>query len=161
MTKPYAEVIGDPVAHSKSPLIHNFWLGKLGIDAVYSACRVKPEGLADYFAARRSDDFWRGCNVTIPHKIAVMALADRVDGEAKDIGASNCVIPSAEGLCATNTDAKGVLEALDTTPWPVCVIGNGGAARAALSALDLLAAHNLRLLVRDVSRGRAMRPRWG
>lgn len=156
MSRPYAEVIGDPIAQSKSPLIHNFWLGKLGIDAEYRACHVKPEELADYFARRRDDAEWRGCNVTIPHKIAVMALADHVDGEAKEIGATNCVFPTAEGLRATNTDSRGVLEAVDSCPWPVCVIGNGGAARAALGALDLLAAHNLRLLVRDVSRGRAM-----
>lgn len=156
MSRPYAEVIGDPIAHSKSPLIHNFWLGKLGIDAEYRACHVRPEELADYFTQRRVDSQWRGCNVTIPHKVAVLSIADKVDGEVKDIGASNCVLPTAQGLYATNTDAEGILEAIDTSPWPVCVIGNGGAARAALSALDLLAAHNLRLLVRDESRGKAM-----
>ena len=156
MSRPYAEVIGDPIAHSKSPLIHNFWLGKLGIDAEYRACHVRAEELAAYFARRRGDTEWRGCNVTIPHKVAAMSLADHVDGEAREIGATNCVFPSADGLCATNTDSRGVLEAVDTCPWPVCVIGNGGAARAALGALDLLAAHNLRLLVRDEARGRAM-----
>ena len=53
MGRPYAEVIGDPIAHSKSPLIHNFWLGKLGIDAEYRTCHVKPDELADYFRRRR------------------------------------------------------------------------------------------------------------
>ena len=55
MTRPYAEVIGDPIAHSKSPLIHNFWLGKLGIDAEYRACHVRPDELEDYFTRRRGD----------------------------------------------------------------------------------------------------------
>lgn len=59
MTRRYAEVIGDPIAQSKSPAIHNFWLGKLGIDADYRACHVRPEDLADYLAARRADPLWR------------------------------------------------------------------------------------------------------
>ena len=72
MSKPYAEVIGDPIAHSKSPLIHGFWLKALGMDADYRACHVTPDALADYIANRREDPLWRGCNVTIPHKIAVI-----------------------------------------------------------------------------------------
>ena len=64
---PYAEVIGDPIAHSKSPIIHKLWLEKLGIEADYRACHVKPDELAEYIDNRRSDENWRGCNVTIPH----------------------------------------------------------------------------------------------
>ena len=69
MTRAYAEVIGDPIVQSKSPTIHGFWLGKLGIDADYRACHVTAEGLADYVASRRADPDWRGCNVTMPHKL--------------------------------------------------------------------------------------------
>jgi shikimate dehydrogenase len=68
MGVPYAEVIGDPIAHSKSPLIHNFWLQKLGIEAEYRRTHVAAEGLSAFLAARRLDRDWRGCNVTIPHK---------------------------------------------------------------------------------------------
>ena len=67
MTRAYAEVIGDPISHSKSPLIHGFWLEKLGLEGRYERTHVKAEGLADYLAARRNDPDWRGCNVTMPH----------------------------------------------------------------------------------------------
>jgi shikimate 5-dehydrogenase len=72
MTTPYAEVIGDPISHSKSPLIHRFWLGKLGIAGDYRATHVAAADLAGYIDTRRNDPNWRGCNVTIPHKIAIM-----------------------------------------------------------------------------------------
>ena len=74
----YAEVIGDPIAQSKSPAIHTFWLGKLGIDAEYRAAHVRADELADYLASRRADEAWRGCNVTMPHKQAVMAHLARL-----------------------------------------------------------------------------------
>lgn len=88
---PYAEVIGDPIAHSKSPLIHGFWLRQLGMDAEYRAAHVTPEALPDYIASRRADPLWRGCNVTIPHKLAVMEhVADPGDVRAS-IGAMNTI----------------------------------------------------------------------
>jgi len=109
----YAEVIGDPIAQSKSPTIHKFWLGKLGIDADYRACHVTAAGLADYFAARRNDPEWRGCNITMPHKQAAMAQVDRIDSLAQRIGAINTVVRSPEGeLTGYNTDAAGFLEPL-------------------------------------------------
>jgi shikimate dehydrogenase len=139
MTKPYAEVIGDPITHSKSPTIHNFWLEKLGIDADYRACHVKAEDLADYFASRRQDPDWRGCNVTIPHKQAVQPFLDRLDDKAKAIGAVNTVFRSGSAdLAGTNTDVDGVGDALrgiDLKGQEVCVMGAGGAARAAFAAL--------------------------
>jgi shikimate dehydrogenase len=133
----YAEVIGDPIAHSRSPMIHGFWLEKCGIEADYRACHVTATGLPAYLAARRQDTDWRGCNVTIPHKLAALALADRVDPVAARIGASNCLLPQGDGtLLATNTDAAGFLEPLHGRRFATaCVIGAGGAARAVLSAL--------------------------
>ena len=77
MGVPYAEVIGDPIAHSKSPLIHKFWLEKLGIEGDYRAARVRADELADYLEARRADPDWRGCNVTMPHKQAVLGPSRR------------------------------------------------------------------------------------
>lgn len=150
MTKPYAEVIGDPISHSKSPLIHNFWLEELGIEAEYRACHVTAEGLSDYFAQRREDPAWRGCNVTIPHKEKVQRFLDEIDGKARAIGAVNTIYRSAAGgLIGTNTDVDGVEEALqglDLEGQEVCVIGAGGAARAAFAVLanrDCAAVHIL------------------
>jgi shikimate dehydrogenase len=138
MSSPYAEVIGDPISHSKSPLTHNFWLKKLGLTARYDAVQVSSAALPAYLASRRTDPYWRGCNVTMPLKSAVIALADEVDAETKSIAAANLLFRSGDGLAALNTDVDGILQAL---PWPalsgnqrVCIIGSGGAARAALSA---------------------------
>lgn len=145
MGRPYAEVIGDPIAHSKSPLIHNFWLAKLGIDAEYRACHVREEELADYFAQRPKDAEWRGCNVTMPHKQAVLPLIDRLDSKAKLIGAVNTIVPDASGhLVGYNTDVDGFLEPLmpllaERKVGRVSIIGTGGAARAVLSAFSMFA----------------------
>jgi shikimate dehydrogenase len=139
MTRPYADVIGDPVSHSKSPLIHGYWLETLGIDAEYHACHVRPDALADYVAQRRDDANWRGCNVTIPHKRAVMDLVDDPGDVRATIGAMNTVVRAEDGtLFGTNTDAAGFYAPIsdaDLEGAPVAVIGAGGAARAVLFAL--------------------------
>jgi shikimate dehydrogenase len=70
MGVPYAEVIGDPIAHSKSPLIHQFWLDKLGLEGDYRATRIPSEALGEYFEDRAADPDWRGCNISMPHKLA-------------------------------------------------------------------------------------------
>lgn len=156
MTRPYAEVIGDPIAHSKSPLIHNFWLARLGIDAEYRACRVLPDELADYFARRRGDAEWRGCNVTIPHKQAVAALIAFGDGKEAALGAANTIVPSSDRqLRAFNTDVVGVREALEGAvrvgAW-VVVIGAGGAARAAFRALEAKRAGEVLVMGRNAEK---------
>lgn len=142
MTGPYAEVIGDPIVQSKSPAIHNFWLGKLGIEAEYRACHVRSDELADYLVARRDDPDWRGCNVTMPHKQTIMPLLGRIGSPADAIGAVNTVLPLGErGLTGTNTDAAGFLEPLEQNLDIVHyfrmarIIGTGGAARAIITAL--------------------------
>lgn len=142
VTLPYVEVIGDPIVQSKSPAIHNFWLGKLGIAADYRACHVKPDELADYFAKRRNDSDWRGCNITMPHKQAAMAYLDAIDPQAKRIGAVNTVVRSADGrLTGYNTDAPGFLEPLrhlldrQHLFRMARILGAGGAARAIVAAL--------------------------
>jgi shikimate dehydrogenase len=136
----YAEVIGDPIAHSKSPLIHGFWLERLGIDAAYRATHVTPEDLGAHIAARRDDPDWRGCNVTVPHKVAVLDHVPDPGGVRGSIGASNTVFRGEDGgLVATNTDAAGFLAPLadlDLAGQPVAVVGAGGAARAVLFALE-------------------------
>ncbi len=138
--RPYAEVIGDPIAHSKSPLIHGFWLRQLGMDAEYRTAHVPPDALGAYIDSRRDDPLWRGCNVTIPHKLAVMEhVADPGDVRTS-IGAMNTIARDATGaLFGTNTDAGGFYAPLgqsDFTGANVAVIGAGGAARAVLFALS-------------------------
>lgn len=137
----YAEVIGDPIAHSKSPIIHKFWLERLGIAGDYRHHRLAAEDLATYLADRRADPDWRGCNVTIPHKRAVLPLLDRLDPLAARIGAANIVAREGEALVGYNSDAPGFLEPL--RPWlrerhplrTARIFGAGGAARAIAHAL--------------------------
>ncbi len=141
MSRAYAEVIGEPIAQSKSPAIHRFWLDRLGIAADYRATRVAAEELAAYLADRRGDASWRGCNVTMPHKQAIIAHLDRLDPLAAAIGAVNTVVPENGVLVGTNTDAGGFLEPLaadlaQTHYFRMArVLGTGGAARAIVAAL--------------------------
>lgn len=162
MTRPYAEVIGDPIVQSKSPSIHKFWLTRLGIAADYRACHVKPDELADYFTKRRQDADWRGCNITMPHKQAAMVLLDAVDPQAERIGAVNTVVRGADGrLTGYNTDAPGFLEPLR----PLLdrqhlfrmarILGAGGAARAIVAALAD-EGFTLVLAARDPAKARAL-----
>jgi shikimate dehydrogenase len=136
---PYAEVIGDPIAQSKSPLIHGFWLDALGIAGDYRRCHVTADGLDAYIAERRADADWRGCNVTMPHKQTVMDLVDDPGDIRGTIGAMNTVVRQPDGsVIGTNTDAAGFfapLGELDLEGAPVVVVGAGGAARAVLFAL--------------------------
>jgi shikimate dehydrogenase len=151
----YAEVIGDPIAHSKSPIIHGFWLESRGVPGRYDKTHVLAGDLADFIYRRRRDPDWRGCNVTIPHKLAVMSLADVIDEAAERVGAANCLYYDHGRLVATNTDVIGVGEALSRTlvGEAVCLIGAGGAARAALVAAYALGASDFRLVLRDPAKG--------
>jgi len=161
---PYAEVIGDPIYQSKSPLIHNFWLKKLGLDGNYRATRVRADELADYLENRRTDPMWRGCNVTLPHKQIALTLVDAPLSTATKVGAVNCIYRGRSNLLGAslggeNTDVEGVREALDLTnrnPGIICLIGAGGAARAALYALDLAGMDELRMITRRVEPAEAL-----
>lgn len=139
MGVPYAEVIGDPIGHSKSPLIHGFWLERLGIEADYGAAEVPAASLAWHLRERRDDPDWLGCNVTAPHKIAVMDHLDRVDLAAGMIGAVNTVKRFPDGtLGGTNTDADGFNEPLANVVVEgkhAIILGAGGGARAVLAML--------------------------
>jgi shikimate dehydrogenase len=148
MGVPYAEVIGDPISHSKSPLIHKFWLRKLGVDGDYRALRVPARALAAYFAARRADPDWRGCSITMPHKQAAPSLVDRRHESVSGIAAANAVARADDSaLVGHNTDAPGFAELLGRWPRPggypghvatyVQIIGAGGAARAAVAGACL------------------------
>lgn len=164
MTRPYAEVIGDPISHSKSPGIHGFWLAALGIDAEYRAAHVKPEQLAAYFDSRRSDSDWRGCNITIPHKQAALDLVEDRGGLRESIGAINTVIREGDALVGTNTDAGGFyapIAGLDLEGAHAVVIGAGGAARAILFALARLGIGRVTIQNRNVLKAAALLGRFG
>jgi shikimate dehydrogenase len=147
----FAEVIGDPIAQTKSPVIHKAWLAELGLEGDYRATRVAPDELGRFLAQRRTDPDWRGCNVTIPHKEKVLPLLDHVDPGAEAIGAVNCVVPGENGLTGRNTDIDGMAAALaelDLHGRKVALIGAGGGARAAIRYL-LDAGAVIDILVRD------------
>jgi shikimate dehydrogenase len=138
----HAEVIGDPIAQSKSPAIHNFWLGKLGIDAEYRAAHVRANELNAYLDERKADPDWRGCNVTMPHKQAVMPHLTRLHPLVERIGAANTIVREADGsLTGYNTDVAGFLEPIrplfdrEHLFRMARVLGTGGAARAIVVAL--------------------------
>jgi shikimate dehydrogenase len=160
----YAEVIGDPISHSKSPLIHGFWLKALGLDGDYRATRVTPEGLADYFAARTADPDWLGCNITIPHKETALAFVEDRGGVKESIGAINLAFRSEGSLVGTNTDAAGFyapISGLDLTGQPIVVVGAGGAARAILFALSRVGVGRVTLLNRNPLKGAALLASFG
>jgi shikimate dehydrogenase len=142
MMRRFAEVIGDPIAHTKSPLIHNYWIEQLELDADYRAQAVAPEGLARYLHERRRNESWLGCNVTMPHKQAIAPMLDRLDPLAAKIGAVNTVVRESDGaLVGYNTDVEGFLEPLradlasDHLFRMARICGTGGAARAIVTAL--------------------------
>lgn len=137
----YAEVIGDPIAQSKSPLMHGFWLETLGIAGDYGRAHLTTDALPAFFEQRRADPAWRGCNVTLPHKQSVMPLLDRIDPAAAAIGAVNTIVSRDGLLIGHNTDAPGFLEPLRPQLATrhllrtARILGTGGAARAIAHAL--------------------------
>ncbi|WP_077214048.1 shikimate dehydrogenase [Bacillus dakarensis] len=133
MKKLYA-VIGDPIAHSMSPLMHNDLFQFYGIDAHYQALQVKEQALADAVRGLKAINI-SGFNITIPHKVAVMPLLDEIDPLAQAIGAVNTVVNKEGNLIGYNTDGSGYVRGLqnylaDLQDKKVLIIGAGGAARA-------------------------------
>ncbi len=153
--RPFAEVIGDPIAHSKSPTIHGYWLDALGIEADYRRTRISAGKLADFLAERRADPAWRGCNVTAPLKQAILPLLDDVPDWVAALGAVNCVLPQSGGLAGHNSDVDGIEAALggrNLAGRSAVVIGAGGAARAITHYLVRHDAAAIRILARDPAR---------
>src|SRR5918993_5127499 len=154
MTSAFAEVIGDPIAQSKSPPIHRFWLEKAGLAFDYRATRVTRAELPDFLKGRRADPDWRGCNVTMPLKLDAVVQADEASDRAVAAGAANLLVPKNGKLLAGNTDVGAVLQLLGPrlekeTTRGITLLGNGGAARAVLVALRMLNGDNVRIQARD------------
>jgi shikimate dehydrogenase len=151
-----AGVMGWPVAHSRSPLVHGFWLREHRIDGEYLLLPVPPEELATSLRALPARGF-AGCNLTIPHKEAALALVDCVDERAARIGAVNTIVVLPDGrLEGRNTDAFGfhanlvqTLPAWRAAAGPAVVLGAGGGARAVVIALIDAGAPEIRLVNRS------------
>lgn len=156
----YAEVIGDPIAQSKSPIIHKHWLRELRLEGDYVRTHVAADDLSAFLSRRRSERNWRGCNITIPHKQAIIRLLDRLGPEAEAIGAVNCVVPSDGALLGYNTDIDGVSAALDSTELrsrKAALIGAGGSARAVVAYLASRRIRQIAILVRKPERAETLR----
>jgi shikimate dehydrogenase len=159
-----AGIMGWPVAHSRSPVMHRFWLDETGIDGAYLPLPVRPEHLEQALRALPVLGF-RGCNLTIPHKQGALAVADRVEPLARRIGAANTILVLPDGsLEARNTDAYGFRENLrelagDWHPGagPAVVLGAGGSARAVVAALAEAGVDEIRVVNRTRDRAERMR----
>ena len=165
--RPVACVIGWPVAHSRSPAIHRFWLRQFGIDGDYVPVAVEPERIAAFLR-----DFPRsgyiGGNVTVPHKEAAFVAAEELDAAARAIGAVNTLWINGGKLVGENTDSLGFLANLDEgaqdwdkDPGAAVVLGAGGAARAVLYALIERGFAPIHVLNRTLERAEALAERFG
>ena len=163
-----AGVMGYPVMHSRSPKLHNYWLAKYGLTGTYVPLAIKAEHLRAALRALPALGF-SGCNLTIPHKEAALAIVDKVDPLARRIGAVNCVVVAADGsLAGQNHDAFGYIESVrEAQPaWradagPIVVIGAGGGARAVLVSLIDQGAREIRLVNRTPARAKALAAELG
>jgi shikimate dehydrogenase len=158
-----AGVMGDPVMHSRSPKLHNYWLAKYGLTGAYMPLAIAREHLRAALRALPALGF-SGCNLTIPHKEAALKIVNTVDPLARRIGAVNCVVVAADGsLEGQNHDAFGYIESVrEAQPsWradagPIVVIGAGGGARAVLVGLIDQGAREIRLVNRTLTRAEAL-----
>ncbi|NNE89674.1 MAG: shikimate dehydrogenase [Silicimonas sp.] len=165
---PLAGVIGTPIAHSKSPRLHQHWLRRYGIRGHYVPMEIVSADLDDAIAMLPKLGFV-GVNVTIPHKEHILNVADLVSDRAAVMGSANTLIFRADGkVHADNTDGYGFLENLkqgapdwDATSGPAAVIGAGGAARAVISSLIDAGCPEIRLSNRTKTRAEGLRQEFG
>ncbi|QCP86989.1 shikimate dehydrogenase [Cereibacter sphaeroides] len=165
---PLAGVLGSPIAHSRSPALHGYWLKRYGLKGHYIPMDVAQADLRDVLATMPKMGFV-GCNVTIPHKESVIGLADIVTDRAALIGAANTLIFSKDGkIHADNTDGTGFTANLrqNAPAWqpqsgPAVVWGAGGAARAVIAALIEVGVPEIRLANRSRARADALRSDFG
>jgi shikimate dehydrogenase len=158
-----AGLMGWPVMHSRSPKLHNYWLAQHGLAGTYVPLAIKANDLRAALRALPALGF-SGCNLTIPHKEAALAIVDTVDPLARRIGAMNCVVVAPDGsLAGYNYDAFGYIESIrEAQPgWradagPVVVVGAGGGARAVLAGLIDAGAREIRLVNRTAARAQAL-----
>lgn len=166
-----AGVMGWPVRHSRSPVIHGHWIREHGLKGDYVLLPVQPDQLPEALRGLKALGF-AGCNLTIPHKVAALALVDRVDPLAARIGAINTLVIKDGQLLGYNTDAEGYVQSLrEAQPgWradtglhagPVAVLGAGGAARAVLAVLGEQGAPEIRICNRSLDKAEALVTEFG
>ena len=159
-------VIAWPAGHSRSPLIHNYWIKKHNLDAEYLREAVPPEKFADFIKSMRANGYV-GANITVPHKEAVLKLSEP-DERARAVGAANALWFDDDRLRSTNTDVEGFLANLDaaTPGWDrglstAVVLGAGGGARAAVFALLAREVGRIYVINRTAERAKALRKKFG
>lgn len=158
-------VMGDPILHSKSPIMHQAALSELGLQGAYVPLHIRPAGLADAISAVRSLGF-RGVNVTIPHKVEVMKYLDEVDEGAASIGAVNTIVNDNGRLKGFNTDGIGYVRSLKDEACPelsgkrIAVLGAGGAARAIVYALITEQPASISIINRTELKARELAKVW-
>ncbi|MCQ4633838.1 shikimate dehydrogenase [Shinella sp. CPCC 100929] len=163
-----AFVTGYPVKHSRSPLIHGYWLETLGLAGSYKRQEVKPEDFAGFLSRLKSGESgFVGGNVTIPHKELAFRLADKPDALSEELGASNTLWLEEGALHATNTDGFGFLANLDATApgWDrtdrAVILGAGGASRAIIQAVRDRGVGEIHVVNRTVERAEELAARFG
>ena len=159
-------VIGWPVEHSRSPLIHNYWIGQLGLNAEYRREAVPPERFSE-FVSRLGERGYIGANVTVPHKEAALLLSD-ADDRAMAVGAVNTLWLDDGTLRATNTDVEGFINNLDASvpAWDrgletAAVLGAGGAARAIIAGLVARGVERINVFNRNFERAAVLQKQFG
>jgi shikimate dehydrogenase len=158
-----AGVVGSPVSHSLSPLIHNAWIAALGIDAVYVPFSPPADGFSAFAQGLRGGAV-RGLNVTLPFKEQALQLSDRPSDRAKAAGAANVLVFEVDGsVRADNTDGLGLLAAFhtriagfDPAAGPIVILGAGGAAKGAVASLAEAGAPELRIVNRTLAKAEAL-----
>jgi shikimate dehydrogenase len=163
----HACVIGWPVEHSRSPLLHGYWLKKYGIDGTYTKRAVAPEAVADFLQSLRANGYV-GCNVTVPHKAAAFSAANEREDSAKAVSAANTLWLSDGKLVAANTDTYGYMTNLsqqapgwDRRDAPVSILGAGGAARAIVFGFLDAGVSEIRVFNRTRTRAETLAQQFG
>ncbi|WP_275786737.1 shikimate dehydrogenase [Pararhizobium gei] len=164
----HAFVAGYPIKHSRSPLIHGYWLKQLGLEGSYRSCEIAPADFTDFIDTLRSGSSgFVGGNVTIPHKEQAFQLADSPDELSRELGASNTVWLEEGHLHATNTDGHGFTANLDdrAAGWDRCetavVLGAGGASRAVIQAVRDRGVKTIHVINRTEARAQELADRFG
>jgi shikimate dehydrogenase len=163
-----AGVMGWPVMHSRSPVLHNYWFKRHELAGTYVPLAIRPEGLAAALRALHPLGF-AGCNLTIPHKQQAMKIVDEVDTLARSIGAISCVVVGSDGsLAGTNNDCYGFIHNIrqEQPGWradsgPIVVIGAGGGSRAVCYGLAQEGAREIRLVNRTLARSKGVAGEFG
>lgn len=163
---PAACIVGYPARHSRSPMLHGYWIKRYGLDADYRAEEIPPEKISE-FLTHLADHGYVGCNVTMPHKDIAFELSDP-DERATAVGAANTLWLDNGRLLSTNTDVEGFLGALDSAApgWDsrtseAVVLGAGGAGRAVVFGLIERGLETIHVVNRTIEKAAAMRERFG